>query len=378
MSFAEWTRRVPWGIVVTATALMVLGLTGIDRGDSLFGRGSFLTRQALWMLLALPIMFAATLVPYRLLRQWAWPLFLVSWVLLVAVYFLPARNGSQRWIPLGPLNLQPSELAKLTFILAMADYLMYRRNYRRVGGLLIPFALALPPIALILREPDLGTSLVFVPVLLAMLFAAGARPRHLFVVVMLGVLLLPALWLGMSAEQKSRVVTLFTQQDSGMAPRGDGYHLHQSKVVLSLGGRWGSELTGMPLTDPLAYHLPAARTDFVFCLVGERWGFAGTVLTLVLYLFLFARGLAIAAATREPFGRLIAVGIVTQLAAQTIINAGMTVGLMPITGLTLPLMSYGGSSLLATCFALGLLMNVGMRPGYEISTDPFRFDRQPE
>ncbi len=177
----------------------------------------------------------------------------------------------------------------------------------------------------------------------------------------------------MSAEQKSRVVTLFTQQDGGPAPRGDGYHLHQSKQVLAFGGPWGSEWAGMTMNDPLAYHLPAGRTDFIFCLIGERWGLLGTLSVMLLYALLFARGLAIAGATREPFGRLLAVGIVTLLAAQTIINTGMTVGLMPITGLTLPLVSYGGSSLLATCAALGLLLNIGLRPGYEIAPEPFRF-----
>ncbi|MCA9072452.1 MAG: FtsW/RodA/SpoVE family cell cycle protein, partial [Planctomycetaceae bacterium] len=268
---------------------------------------------------------------------------------------------------------QPSELAKLAYILTLADYLMYRRNYRRWLGLVVPFLLTLVPVGLILREPDLGTSLVFFPILFAMLFAAGARPRHLVAIGLLGVLCLPALWWGMSAEQKSRVVTLFTQQDGGPAPRGDGYHLHQSKQVLAFGGVWGSEWGGMTMNDPLAYHLPAGRTDFIFCLIGERWGLGGTLLVILLYALLFGRGLTIAGATREPFGRLVAVGIVALLASQTIINTGMTVGMMPITGLTLPLMSYGGSSLLATCLALGLLVNVGLRPGYEISRDPFRF-----
>ncbi|MFQ5732444.1 MAG: FtsW/RodA/SpoVE family cell cycle protein [Planctomycetaceae bacterium] len=183
----------------------------------------------------------------------------------------------------------------------------------------------------------------------------------------------PAWGVGRSAEQKSRVVTLFTQRDGGPVPTGDGYHLHQSKQVLALGGLWGSEVNGAAIADPAAYHLPAARTDFVYCLVGERFGLLGTSLALFLYFVLFARGLTIAAATREPFGRLLAVGIVSLIATQTIINAGMTVGLMPITGMTLPLMSYGGSSLLFTCLALGLLMNVGMRPGYEVGPDPFRF-----
>jgi cell division protein FtsW (lipid II flippase) len=169
------------------------------------------------------------------------------------------------------------------------------------------------------------------------------------------------------------VVTLFTQQDGGPAPKGDGYHLHQSKQVLALGGPRGSALGEMAIDDRAAYHLPACRTDFVFCMIGERWGLAGGIATLVLYAILFAQGLVIAAKAREPFGRLLAVGVVALLATQVLINAGMTVGLMPVTGLTLPLVSYGGSSLLSTCVALGLLLNVGMRPGYEMTPEPFRW-----
>jgi len=286
---------------------------------------------------------------------------------------MPLRNGARCWIPLGVFDLQPSELTKLAFILALADYLSIRDNYRRWSGLLPPFLAMAVPVGLILKEPDLGSAMLFVPVLFGMLFAAGARLRHLVLVVLLGLAALPVFWWGMNAEQKSRITSLFNQQDGGPAPEGDGYHQHQAKLVLSLGGVVGSEFGGMPLDDPDAYHLPAGQTDFVFCWVGERWGLCGGVLTLLLYALLFAKGLQIAAATREPFGRLVAVGIVTLLASQAIINAGMTVGLMPIAGITLPLMSYGGSSLLSTCAALGLLMNIGMRPTFQIAPEPFRF-----
>ena len=158
-------------------------------------------------------------------------------------------------------------------------------------------------------------------------------------------------------------------------PSGDGYHLHQSKQVLALGGIEGSRSNGLAVDDESAYRLPAARTDFVFCLIGEHWGLAGCLVIMLTYAVLFAKGLMIASATREPFGKLIAVGIVTLLAAQTMINTGMTVGLMPITGMTLPLVSYGGSSMISTCLAIGLLINVAIRPGYEITAEPFRFSR---
>lgn len=373
MSPAQYVRRLPWVIVACAVGLMIAGLAGIARGDELVSGAALRERQLVWVLIGVSAMIATSWVPYRLFKPWSVPLFAGSLLSLIAVYFMPARNGAHRWIPLGVADVQPSELAKLTYIMALAHYLMYRRNYRRLTGLIVPFLLTLLPVVLILREPDLGTSLLFLPVLYAMLFAAGARAKHLIAVALLGAMALPVLWTQMSLEQKSRITTLFLQQDGGPAPRGDGYHLHQSKQVLALGGTWGSDVTGMPLDDPVAYHLPAARTDFIFCLIGERWGLPGTLGLLAIYLLLFARGLMIAASTREPFGRLIAVGIIALIAAQLIINTGMTVGLMPITGLTLPLVSYGGSSLVTLCIALGLLMNIALRPGYEVTGEPFRF-----
>jgi cell division protein FtsW (lipid II flippase) len=366
-------RRIPWSVVFWTFGLMAIGLAAIARGDELEAGGEFWPRQLVWIALAIAAMFAGTIWHYRLLRDVSYPLFFSCLVLLGLVYLTPLRNGSHRWIPLGLFDFQPSELTKLAFIIALSNYLIHRRNYRALSGLLVPFVIALVPVALILREPDLGTSLVFLPVLFSMLFAAGARPRHLALMFVLGAAVTPLLWMGMSAEQKSRIVTLFVQRDGGPTPTGDGYHLHQSKQVLALGGVRGSQFSGTMLDDPQAYHLPASRTDFVFCLVGERFGLIGGCATLLLYLLLFASGLRIAAGTREPFGRLLAVGVVALIATQTIINTGMTVGLTPVTGITLPLISHGGSSLLTTALALGFLLNVGMRPGYEMTADPFRF-----
>jgi len=373
VQLGEGLKRVPWSVVAAAAGLVALGLAGISRGDQLAGSGTYFTRQLIWVSLAIPALIAAAWVPYRTLRPASYLLFGATIVLLLVVFLMPAHRGARRWIPLGLFEMQPSELAKLTFILALSHYLMYRRNFRRFLGLFTPFLLTLVPLILVLKEPDLGTALLFLPMLFAMLLAAGARVRHLALIGLMGVAVTPVLWLGMNAEQKSRVVSLLTQVEDGPVPRGDGYHLYQSKRMLSLGGTWGSELAGMPVDDPAAYHLPAARTDFVFCLIGERFGLIGSLLTLAIYAVLIAKGLSIAHATREPFGRLLATGIVTLLATQAIINTGMTVGLMPITGMTLPLVSYGGSSLVATAIALGLLINVAIRPGYEVTAEPFRF-----
>ena len=367
-----WSR-FPWVIVVMQLLLMGTGLLAIARGDELAGDEGLFERQLVWVGVSLPVTLLAALFPYRHWKPYGYLFLILMLGLLFVPYFMPARGGSHRWIPLGPLNFQPSEVTKLAFMMALAQYLMFRDNYRRVTGLLVPFMMTLIPMGMILKEPDLGTAMLFLPVLFAMLFAAGARWKHLLCIVLLGIACVPVGWKLMSAEQRSRVTTLFSQVDGGPAPQGDGYHLHQSKQMLALGGLWGSAVAGPATDDEYLYHLPASRTDFIFCLVGERWGLWGCLLLMLFYVVLFAQGLWIATTTVEPFGRLLAVGIVTVLATQVIINMGMTVGLMPITGLTLPLLSYGGSSLLMTSFSLGLMINIALRPGFEVTGDTFRY-----
>ncbi|AMV18595.1 FtsW/RodA/SpoVE family cell cycle protein [Planctomyces sp. SH-PL14] len=373
MDDALTTRRWPLEVPLCAGLLIALGLGGIARGDELVGSGDYWSRQMVWLTLAVLTWTTSLVWHYRRLRSIAWSLFAIAIVLLLVVYAFPARNGSRRWISLGGFQMQPSELMKLAYILSLSAYLMMRENYRTLWGLIPPFLMTLVPVVLILKEPNLGTAMLFFPMLYAMLFAAGARLRHLVPIALLGALSLPMLWQVMSSEQRSRVTAVFTQTDGGAPPKGDAYHLHQSKQMLALGGVWGSDLAGMPVADPLAYSLPESRTDFVFCLVGERWGVWGACAVIGLYLALLGCGLRIAARTQEPFGRLLAVGVVTLLATQAAINTAMTVGLMPITGITLPLLSHGGSSLVTTALALGLLTNVGMRAEHEVFGEPFRF-----
>lgn len=374
MPIVELLRRIPWLVVACAVALLAIGLTGIARADQLNSGPDLFGTQIRWVLFSLPALAIALAIPYRTWKSNSHWLFLASLPLLIVVLFAEKRNGARSWIQFGSFNIQPTEVIKLTYILVLAQYLMYRDNFTRLSGLIAPFALTLVPLALILLEPDLGSAILFVPVLFAMLFAAGARWRHLVCVGLLGIVVSPLFWIKMSAEQKSRITALFAQVDHGPSPDDNRWHQHQSKVVISSGGLWGSEFSGPASDDPDALRLFAAHTDFVFCLVGERWGFFGAGATLLLYVIFFALGLQIAARTREPFGRLIATGLVTLWATQTIINTGMTVGLLPVIGITLPLMSYGGSSLLLTAVGLGLLLNVGARPGYEVTGEPFRFE----
>ncbi|MEZ5943712.1 MAG: FtsW/RodA/SpoVE family cell cycle protein [Planctomycetaceae bacterium] len=370
----RWVDAPLWCLPPTVLLLFLLGVSGIARGDELAGDGTLAGRQLLWGIISLPVAAAAIAFPYREWRRLAVPLFVIILALLVAVYFFPPRNGSRRWIPLGPIDMQPSEIAKLATIFLLSRHFLFQRNQRTLIGLGGPLLVTAIPVVLILREPDLGTSLLFFPVLFAILVAAGARLSHLALAIGLGLCLLPALWSVMSVEQKSRVTAVFQQADEGANRSGDGYHLNQSKQMLALGGAWGSQFSGESVADPAAYRLPAARTDFVLCLIGERWGVCGSLAVLILYAALILQGILIAFRTHEPFGRLVATGIVAMLGTQCLINTAMTVGLAPITGLTLPLLSYGGSSLVMTMASLGILWNIGWRRGLRVEGEPFRFD----
>ncbi len=369
-------RGVTWLLLFVCLGITFLGLCGLARADELYGRTKLVEKQVIWLIIALPTAIAMGRLPYQRIQHISYGIYAICIVLLAATLFMPPINGSRRWIPLGLFDFQPSEPARLAYILALASWLMYRQNHRTVSGLMPPILFALIPMILIVREPDLDTALLFVPVCCAMLFAAGARVKHLIAAAVMGIACLPVLWIQMSAEQQSRIVSVVLQKDGGLAPAGDGFHLHQSKQVLALGGFWGSHaLDDPPVDDPSAWQLPASRTDFVFVMIGERFGFPGCALLLVLYCVLIWTGLWIARQTREPFGRLVAIGIVTLIGEQTILNTGMTVGLLPITGTTLPLCSYGGSSLISTYVAIGLLISIGRSNAFVVTGEPFAFRR---
>lgn len=351
--------------------ISAIGLVALHRADQLYGRSALFERQLIWICIAWPAMLAATRIPYQVLTNLS-PLFYVGCLaLLVVVLFMPSVNGSRRWIPLGFFDFQPSEPARLAFIMALAHYLMHRESQRSVRGLFVPFVVTVFPLLLILREPDLGTSMLFLPILYVMLFTAGAKPLHLIAALLIGVAMLPFLWQQMSAEQRSRVTSVFTQKDGGLAPPGDGFHLHQSKQLIALGGVEGSRVRTEPLIeDDAAYRLPSARTDFIFCIIAERYGLGGVLILFLLYGSFVVAGTSIAGSCTEPFGRLVAIGIVTMIGTQMLINVAMTVGLMPITGITLPFCSYGGSSLLSACLATGLLCSIAVHPSYNVGGEP--------
>lgn len=360
-------RRLPVFMLAVVLLLCTVGVMCMDPAHA--------SKQLVWIGVGVAALVVTMLVPYRWLGESSYVIFAVSLALLVAVFVLPESispniKGARRWIRLPGLeevNCQPSEIAKFAYILMLAWYLRFRTSYRSLRGLLVPFALTLAPLALVLKEPDLGTSLLFLPTLFAMLFLAGAKAKHLLTILGLGFGVMAAVVLvqlylpGLSPlehhqEQRIRAWLRQGQYDPGdQRAKDEGFHIRQSLLAIGSGG-----LSGRGPTDRILEYnpLPEDDTDFIFALIGHRWGFVGCALILAAYLVIFAAGVDIAGSTADPFGRLLAIGVVALFAAQMLINTGMTIGLLPVTGMTLPFVSYGGSSLVVNFAAMGLLINV--------------------
>ncbi len=336
------------GFVVYSSSFQERVQTGVD----------YTVKQLIWTAIAVIVFLVVLLVDYHFWLKISFILYgIIMVLLLLVVFFGASRYGARRWLNLGGINLQPSELAKIAIILALVRYLVndvenrFRLRYLVQAGCLI-----VPPLLLIFRQPDLGTAIIFVPTVIILLFVAGVRWKYLFTVVFLGLLSAPAGWFILKDYQKKRLLTFLNPEQD---PLGAGYSIIQSKIAVGSGGLLGKGWLGG--TQNQLDFLPQRHTDFVFSVIGEEWGFIGAFLVLVLFFIVIARGFDIAQKAHDLSGRLLAVGLITVFSVQIAVNIGMTIGLMPVTGLPLPFISYGGTSLLVTMATLGFLQNIYMR-----------------
>lgn len=363
-------------------------------------------RQAAYAGGGLLCLIAVNLFDYRRLGPYSYAIYTVILILLVVLLidkiidlpFVPYINGSRRWIRVSLMGrdlmqVQPSEFCKVGFIIALAWYLRFRENYRTFKGLIGPFAITLLAMVLILLEPDLGTVLLMMPILFSMLFVAGARVRHLLVIIGLAILATPLLWHFMHGYQRMRISSVLLQNPRVFAAaqanpklaeilvgdkdklrtwqRDEGYHLQQSKQAIAAGGLWGYGFGKGPY---IRYdYLPERHNDFIFGAIAHQFGLIGCVVMLLLYGVIIAAAMEIAWLNTDAFGRLIAAGIGAMFAVEVLVNVNMTLGLMPITGLTLPLVSYGGSSMIVHMIAIGLLNNIGRNRPFSVAKKPFEF-----
>ena len=312
-------------------------------------------KQLIWVLIGFGIFVFVVKFGYRRIIAASYFLYGIVLLLLVAVFiFGRERFGAQRWLEIGGFNLQPSEFTKLSLIFTLAYYLGRRKDkVLRIRSFLIPFFLTAIPAFLILKQPDLGTALLLFPILISMLYIFGAEIKYMIWFLSASALLFPFFWQLLRPYQRQRLLVFV---NPNMDPLGAGYTIIQSKIAVGSGRLFGKGwLSG---TQNYLNFLPERHTDFIFSVVGEEWGFLGSMILLALYFLLIKRMLAILDMVENAYGRLLTAGIATMLSLQVIINIGMTIGIFPVVGITLPLISYGGSSLITTFIGIAIVLSV--------------------
>jgi rod shape determining protein RodA len=354
--------RFPWHVALLALSICAVGVWNLASASRSSHVDIWIT-QATWMAAGLVLALAVVLVDYRLFRQGAWVFYGVVVLLLVLVLWKGRMvMGARRWLTYGPLNFQPSELAKIAVILALARWFSTdresepRRGARGLAGIAIPAALVLVPALLVQRQPDLGTALITVAVGVTMILFAGVRWKTLVVLGTAVIVAGAAVWPHLKPYQRKRVETFLNPEGDVL---GAGYHATQSMIAVGsgqgFGKGWGQG------TQTLLSFLPEQHTDFIFSVWAEEHGFAGALLLLALYFGLVGSGITIAMNARDRFGQFVAVGATALLFWHAFVNMGMVMGVLPVVGVTLPLMSYGGTSVLVVFAVLAMLASVGTR-----------------
>lgn len=349
--------HVDWLLIGAVLSICAMGLAMIYSTTG--GAGSVYWTQVYALGLGLIGMAIAVSVDYRSLADKSHWLFLGILILLVGVLFIGSvRGGSRRWIDLGPFNLQPSEFAKAALALMLAKMLgEERRSALQNTDLLIAAALTAVPFLLILRQPDLGTAATLLPILLVVAFVAGLPMRYIYVGALVAVLAAPIAYkFALQDYQRERISTFL---DPSSDPKGAGYQQIQARITVGSGGAWGKGFMGG--TQGQLRFLPVAHNDFIFSVLAEEQGLAGVLAALGLYLFVILRALDAARLAKDRLGAYLVLGVLSSFTFQVIYNITMSAGLAPVKGLTLPLMSYGGSSMIATLVGFGLILNVRMR-----------------
>jgi rod shape determining protein RodA len=345
--------------LVAALTLLGLGALYAATGDPGGSLATTFRHQLWWIGIGLAGMALVAPLNYNKLRVWAYFFYALCLLLLLLVLLVGHTGlGAQRWVNIGPFRLQPSEVSKLAVILALARFLAAGRFRGSLGlrEILGPTLLLVLPLILILQQPDLGTSLMFLFIGGVMVFCAGLQLWLIAAVFPITVFLAPILWRGLQDYQQRRILA-FLKPD--LDPFGSGYHVIQSKIAIGSGGLWGKGL--FQGTQSELHFLPEQHTDFIFSVIAEQFGLVGCLLFLLLYTLLILRGLEIAYETDDTFGALIVVGVTTMIAFYVLVNVGMTTGLLPVVGVPLPFVSYGGSSMLTMWMGAGLILNVRMR-----------------
>ncbi|SEO27320.1 rod shape-determining protein RodA [Propionispora vibrioides] len=355
-------KNLDFSVIIVTSLIILVSLIIIGSATHINtpseDRYWYVQRQGIFALMNVIFIFVMLHFDYKSLAKFGNTLYGINLVMLLAVMFVgQSALGAQRWIQIGPISLQPSEFSKLIMIISLASLLDKKMGKLNSFKEIIPVFLYVGiPFLLVLKQPDLGTSLVFLAILFGMIFVAGINSKHLLLIFSAAAAFMPIFWHFLKDYQKMRL-TVFI--DPNVDPLGSGYHIIQSKIAIGSGMLFGKGLFAG--TQSQLNFLPENHTDFIFAVIGEELGFVGAVIILLLYFFLLYRGIKIAGLAKDNFGTLLATGITSMLTFHVLVNVGMTAGIMPVTGIPLPLMSYGVSSLTTNMISIGILLNIYMR-----------------
>jgi rod shape determining protein RodA len=367
-------RHIDYALILCAVGLSAFGALMVYTAtrDQLQAEGLspeyYVKKQVIFVAIGLVVMFAVAAVDYHRYRDWAALFYVLSVLMLLAVYAVGHKSkGAQAWFQLGSYQFEPSEFAKIALIVALASFCASFKGSPPARALIAVLVLAAIPFVLVYKQPDLGTALVLAAVLIAVLLIAGTRGRHLVALALVALIgIFGVVHFGvLKAYQRDRLTAFVNTPDQPNAKLlqtlagANEYNLAESKLTISDGGLLGKGIGKGPQTN-LSY-VPEQRTDFIFTAVGEQVGLVGSALVLLGFAFLIWRVWSAAVLSRDLAGTLICVGVIAMLTFQVFENVGMTMGIMPVAGIPLPLMSYGGSAILATFAGLGLALNVRMR-----------------
>jgi rod shape determining protein RodA len=360
--FVRKLTGLQWPLLILVVALGLFGIFAIYSATWMRDQ-DFWSRQLVWLCLGLLICVGVSLVDYQWIRRGALPMYLVALVGLVAVHLVGKRvYGSGSWLDFGVMSFQPSQLAILAGIMLMAMFLSDHEDMPSPLRIALCGAITGLPCALILAEPDLGSSLVWLPVMLAMLYAARVPARYLLTLILLAVAIIPLMVnFGLRPYQRQRIITFI---DPELDPLGAGWTINQSLTAIGSGGWDGKGFKAENTLNELGF-LPSTivHNDFIFSVIGEQHGFIGGILLLLAFLAFVGLGLWVSLNAKDDFGRLLGVGLSTLIFTHVFMNIGMTIGVTPITGLPLPLVSYGGSFVLAVLFSVGILQSIWVHRG---------------
>jgi rod shape determining protein RodA len=356
-SIVEKLSVLNWSFITVMTAIACIGFVILySAADGHLD--PWASKQIMIFLGLFPVMITIALIDIRFWFRSAYFIYAVVLVALIFVEFAGATAmGATRWLRIGPINVQPSELMKLSVVFAMAHYFhtVSSANIGRVTYLIPPLLMILMPVALVMKQPDLGTAMILLMLGGIVFFVAGVRIWKFVVVGVAGIAILPIAWAHMHDYQKNRILSFIDPEGD---PMGNGYNLLQSKIAIGSGGLMGKGL--MQGTQSQLSFLPEKQTDFIFTMFTEEFGFVGGVTVIILYAILIAYGIVIASSSKSHFGRIMAIGAITIFFLHVFINIAMVMGLIPIVGVPLPLLSAGGTIMMTMLVAFGLLLNVSL------------------